>query len=150
MARRRFYYQKKGVSSSDRHAALKATIRSIFEERKGRYGYRRMTAAIRGRGEMINHKTIQRLMVEMGLKSLVRPKKYRFYKGEVGRVAPDLLQRRFTARRMNQKWTTDVTEFNVADGKLFPSAVVDLDDGEIIAFETARRPIFKIVQGHAR
>ncbi|WP_260690672.1 IS3 family transposase [Rhizobium leguminosarum] len=146
LARSTFYYQQKTLSSADRHAALKTTIRSIFEAHKGRYGYRRVTAAIRGLGEAINHKTVQRLMVEMGLKSLVRPKKYRSYKGQAGRVAPDLLQRQFTAERMNQKWTTDVTEFNVAGEKLYLSPVMDLYNGEIVAFETARRPIFKLVQ----
>lgn len=81
LARSTFYYQQKALSSGDRHAALKTMIGSIFDEHKGRYGYRRVTAAIRRRGEMVNHKTVQRLMIEMGLKSLVRPKKYRFYKG---------------------------------------------------------------------
>jgi len=85
-------------------------------------------------------------MIEMGLKSLVRPKKYRSYKGQTGRVAPDLLQRQFTAERMHQKWVTDVTEFNVAGEKLFLSPVMDLHNGEIVAFETARRPVFKLVQ----
>ncbi|MBS1166728.1 MAG: family insertion sequence transposase protein [Proteobacteria bacterium] len=125
---------------------MKATIRSIFEAHKGRYGYRRVTAAIRGCGEVVNHKTVQQLMVEMGLKSLVRPKKYRSYKGHRGHVAPDLLRRQFTAEGMNQKWTTDVTEFNVAGEKLYLSPVMDLHNGEIIAFETARRPIFKLVK----
>ena len=85
-------------------------------------------------------------MVDMGLKSLVRPKKYRSYKGQTGRVAPDLLQRQFTADQMNQKWTTDVTEFSVAGQKLYLSPVMDLHNGEIIAFETARRPAFQLVQ----
>lgn len=134
------------LSSGDRHATLKTTIRSVFEEHKGRYGYRRVTAAIRAGGDAVNHKTVQRLMVEMGLKSLVRPKKYRSYKGQAGRVAPDLIQRRFKAERMNQKWVTDVTEFNVAGEKLFLSPVMDLHNGEIIAFETARRPVFKLVK----
>lgn len=146
LARSTFYYQQKTLSSGDRHAALKVTIKSIFEAHKGRYGYRRVTAAIRGCGEVVNHKTVQRLMVEMGLKSLVRPKKYRSYKGDIGCVAPNLLQRQFTADRMNQKWTTDVTEFNVAGEKLYLSPVMDLHNGEIIAFETARRPIFKLVK----
>ncbi|WP_414705391.1 IS3 family transposase [Pseudomonas sp.] len=146
LSRSTFYYQQKVLSSGDRHAALKMTIRSIFEDHKGRYGYRRVSAAIRGLGEAVNHKTVQRLMVEMGLKSLVRPKKYRSYKGQVGRVAPDLLQRQFTAKRMNQKWTTDVTEFSVAGEKLYLSPVMDLHNGEIIAFQTARRPVFKLVK----
>ena len=146
LARSTFYYQRKALSQADPHAALKTTIKSIFEGHKGRYGYRRVTAAIRGLGETVNHKTVQRLMVEMGLKSMVRPKKYRSYKGQTGRVAPDLLQRQFTAERMNQKWATDVTEFNIAGEKLYLSPVMDLYNGEIVAFETARRPVFKLVQ----
>lgn len=146
LARSTFYYQSKVLSSDERHKTLKETIQSVFEAHKGRYGYRRVTAAIRGRGAAVNHKTVQRLMVEMGLKSLVRPKKYRSYKGQVGHVAPDLLKRQFSAGRMNQKWVTDVTEFNVAGEKLFLSPVMDLYNGEIIAFETARRPVFKPVK----
>ena len=82
----------------------------------------------------------------MGLKSLVRPKKYRSYKGAAGRVAPDMLERRFSAEGANQKWVTDVTEFTVAGEKLYLSPIMDLFNGEIIAFETARRPVFKLVE----
>lgn len=84
-------------------------------------------------------------MAGMGLKSLVRPKKYRSYRGEVGRTAPDLLQRKFSADRANRKWVTDVTEFSLAGDKLYLSPVMDLYNGEIVAFETARRPHFKLV-----
>jgi putative transposase len=145
LARSTFYYRQKALSRTDRHAALRNRIRSIFNAHKGRYGYRRVTAAIRGLGHIVNHKTVQRLMVEMGLKSPVRPKKYRCYKGDAGRVAPDLLKRQFTAQSANQKWVTDVTEFNVTGDKLYLSPVMDLYNGEIIAFETATRPIFKLV-----
>jgi putative transposase len=129
----------------DRHAALKDSIKDIFSLHKGRYGYRRITAAIRMTGQTINHKTVQRLMGQMGLKSLVRPKKYRSYKGAAGRIAPDLLQRNFKAEAANRKWVTDVTEFNVAGEKLYLSPVMDLFNGEIVAFETARRPAFGLV-----
>lgn len=77
----------------------------------------------------------------------MRPKKYRSYKGDAGRAAPDLLRRQFAADAANQKWVTDVTEFNVAGEKLYLSPVMDLFNGEIIAFETARRPAFKLVEG---
>jgi putative transposase len=131
---------------ADRHASLRARIKSIFDAHKGRYGYRRVTAALRRLGETVNHKTVQRLMVDMGLKSEVRPKKYRSYRGEAGRVAPDLIQRQFAAECANQKWVTDVTEFTVAGEKLYLSPVMDLFNGEIVAFETARRPLFKLVE----
>lgn len=131
---------------ADRHAALKASIKTLFDRHKGRYGYRRITAALRVAGQTVNHKTVQRLMGQMGLKSMIRPKKYRSYKGQAGRIAPDLLQRKFEAGAANQKWTTDVTEFNVAGEKLYLSPVMDLFNGEIVAFETARRPTFSLVE----
>lgn len=98
-----------------------------------------MTAQLRQLGQCVNHKTVQSLMAGMGLKSLVRPKKYRSYRGEIGRTAPDLLQRKFGADRANRKWVTDVTEFSVAGDKLYLSPIMDLYNGEIVAFETARR-----------
>jgi len=84
-------------------------------------------------------------MATLGLKSLVRPKKYRSFKGEVGQAAPNLLGRRFKAKNANQKWVTDVTEFHVAGEKLYLSPVLDLYNGEIIAFETSKRPAFELV-----
>ncbi len=141
LARSTFYYQQKVLQAEDKYAQLKNSIKSIYEEHKGRYGYRRITAAIRQLGMLINHKTVQRLMGELGLKSLVRAKKYKAYKGGVGRSAPHILQRQFTAQRINEKWVTDVTEFNVAGEKLYLSPVMDLYNGEIVAFETAKRPV---------
>jgi putative transposase len=93
----------------------------------------------------VNHKLVQRLMGTLGLKSLVRPKKYRSFKGDVGQAAPHELQRQFKAEAANQKWVTDVTEFNVAGEKLYLSPVLDLYNGEIIAFETSKRPVFDLV-----
>jgi putative transposase len=145
LARSTFYYQQKALQVTDKYAPLKARIRALFEQHKGRYGYRRITAAIRRTGELINHKTVQRLMAQLQLKSLVRIKKYRSYKGLVGRIAPNILQRQFDAQRPNQKWVTDVTEFNVGGQKLYLSPVMDLYNGEIIAHQMAKRPAFEMV-----
>ncbi len=145
LARSTFYYQQKVSQVADKHQALKQQIQSIFARHKGRYGYRRITSALQKLGKQVNHKTVQRLMTRLGLKSLVRPKKYRSYKGEVGHAAPNTLQRQFDAQGANQKWVTDVTEFNVAGEKLYLSPVMDLYNGEIIAFETAKRPVFELV-----
>lgn len=146
LARSTFYYQQKALGAVDKYADMKAKIRALFEEHKGRYGYRRITLSLRNLGETINHKTVQRLMDELRLKSWVRVKKYRSYKGSVGRVAPNVLQRQFQAQRPNEKWVTDVTEFNVGGQKLYLSPVLDLYNGEIIAYETARRPAFEMVR----
>lgn len=145
LSRSTFYYQAKAQQTGERHVALKARIRALYAQHKGRYGYRRITAALRQAGEHINHKAVQRRMQALGLKSLVRAKKYRSYRGEQGRVAPNLLARQFEADRPNQKWVTDVTEFKVRGEKLYLSPVMDLYNGEIVAYETSRRPVFQLV-----
>lgn len=145
LARSTFYYQLGVRKSGDKHSELKTMIKAVFERHKGRYGYRRVTAAIRQLSKRVNHKTVQRLMGELKLKSLVRPKKYKSFKGDVGQAAPNELNRQFEATAPNEKWTTDVTEFNVAGEKLYLSPVLDLYNGEIVAFEMNRRPPFELV-----
>jgi transposase InsO family protein len=145
LPRSTFYYQKQALAVSDKYQTVKTQIKILFAEHQGRYGYRRMMLALRKKGHRLNHKTVQRLMQALGLKSLVRPKKYRSYQGECGKVAPNILQRQFSAAKPNQKWVTDVTEFNVRGEKLYLSPVLDLYNGEIIAFEMARRPVFALV-----
>jgi putative transposase len=145
LPRSTFYYQQKLLKQDDKYRQLKATIKAVFERHKGRYGYRRVTATVRQMGNRVNHKVVQRLMGKLGLKSLVRPKKYRSFKGEVGQAAPHKLQRQFEAKAVNQKWVTDVTEFAVAGEKLYLSPVMDLYNGEIVAFETSKRPTFELV-----
>ncbi|MBF8653386.1 IS3 family transposase [Pseudomonas putida] len=144
LARSTFYYQSK-VLLTDKHAALKESINNVYHEHKGRYGYRRITETLKHNGRMINHKKVQRLMQLMGLQSLVRAKKYRSYRGSEGLVAPDLLRREFKAGAPNQKWATDVTEFKVKGQKLFLSPLMDLYNGEILAYQINRRPEFKMV-----
>jgi putative transposase len=149
LARSTFYYQEKAQQKPDKYADLKALIKSRFDYHKGRYGYRRMTMELRRLGHVVNHKVVQRLMEELGLKSLVRVKKYKSYKGETGRIAPNVLKRKFTAKRANQKWVTDVTEFKVGDKKMYLSPIMDLFNGEIVAFTTSLRPTFELVSDMA-
>jgi putative transposase len=145
LARSTYYYQIGVQATGDKYALLKAMIKAEYERHKGRYGYRRITAALRQLGQRVNNKVVQRLMGVLKLKSLVRPKKYRSFKGEVGQAAPNELNRQFEATAPSKKWTTDVTEFNVGGKKLYLSPVLDLYNGEIVAFEMTRRPEFKLV-----
>ena len=145
LSRSTFYYQRQVQQTGDRCARLKTQIQGIFDKHKGRYGYRRITAHLRQAGCVINHKAVQRLMQVQGLKSLVRPKKYRSYRGTVNAQAPHLLQRQFQADAPQQKWVTDVTEFNVRGSKLYLSPVMDLYNGEIVAYEMRDKPDFQLV-----
>ena len=79
LARSTFYYQRKVLQTADKYEQLKEQIRTIFDCHKGRYGYRRITAGLRQLGHQVNHKTVQRLMGMLCLKSLVRLKKCRSF-----------------------------------------------------------------------
>ena len=146
LARSSFYYQQKALQIGDKHRELKALIREIFNQHRGRYGYRRMTAELKRRGLGVNHKTVQKLMVEMQLKSLVRPKRYKAFKGAGAEVAPNHLQRDFDAAQPNEKWVTDVTEFKVNNQKLYLSPVMDLYNREIVSYEIAERPLPTMIE----
>ena len=63
-------------------------IKQIYHQHKGRFGYRRITLTMRDKGIIINHKTVLRLMKSLGLKSIIRVKKYKSYRGEQGKIAP--------------------------------------------------------------
>ena len=140
LARSTYYYYVKSATKPDKYLVEKEEIRSIYHENQGRYGYRRITLEMRNRGYVINHKTVQRLMKVLKLKSMVRARKYRSYKGEVGKVAPNLINRDFKAERPAQKWTTDITEFSLFGHKLYLSPVLDMFNGEIISYNISDRP----------
>lgn len=138
LAKSVYYYHCKALRQASPDKALQSQITQLYHEHKGRYGYRRITMSLRLSGVNINHKRVQRLMNELGLKSKVRPKRYTSYKGDVGKIAPDLIQREFTADRPNQKWVTDVTEFKVGEQKVYLSPVIDLFNQEIVSYEVSK------------
>ena len=145
MARSSFYYHQKQFDLPDKYKEIKEIIKSIYERHKGRYGYRRITDELQNRAIIINHKTVLRLMKSLGLKSIIRVKKYKSYKGENGKIAPNILERNFKATAPNQKWATDITEFNVSGNKLYLSPIIDLFNQEIISYELTERPVFNQV-----
>lgn len=140
-----YYYILKQLSRPNRHYSLRESIRAICVQHSGRYGYRRVTMALRKQGTVVNHKLVMRLTKEEGLTSLVRMKKYRSYRGEVGQVAPNLLQRAFHTDKPNQKWVTDLTEFSLFGQKLYLSPILDLYNGEIISYALSDRPALQPV-----
>ena len=129
----------------DKYKEVKAEITAIYHENKGRYGYRRITVELHNRGFHLNHKTVQRLMKELGLVCRSRNKKYRSYKGEVGKIAPNLLNREFFAEKPNQKWVTDVTEFSLFGQKLYLSPILDLHSSYLVTYMISDRPVLSMV-----
>lgn len=131
------------MKKPDKYEDLKSLITQIYHENKGRYGYRRITLELHNRGYIVNHKTVQRLMKQLGLKCMVRLKKYKSYRGKVGKIAPNLLKRNFKADKPNEKWVTDVTEFSIFGRKLYLSPILDLYNGEIISYNISERANFQ-------
>lgn len=79
-------------------------------------------------------------MRELGLLCRIRCRRYNSYKGEEGLIAPNLLNRQFTADAPNEKWVTDVTEFQIGDRKVYLSPVMDLFDQSIVAYTWGTSP----------
>ena len=145
MARSSYYYWSRANEAPDLYARAKELIKEIFHQHKGRYGYRRIMLALRNVGCWLNHKTVQKLMGELKLKSVVRPKRYRSYRGNMLRSTPNTLAREFEAGKPNEKWVTDVTEFNVRGEKVYLSPILDLYNREIVSYEVKDRPQMGLV-----
>ncbi len=133
------------MQKEDKYASVKEEITTIYHENRGRYGYRRITTELHKRNFLLNHKTVQRLMKELGLVCRVRMKKYRSYKGEVGKIAPNLLNRDFHAEKPNQKWVTDVTEFSLFGEKLYLSPILDLCSSDLVSYTISDHPVLSMV-----
>jgi len=145
MARSTYYYHLRLLTLPDKDQSIKDSITSTYNSHKGRYGYRRITLDLRNNSIIINHKKVVRIMNELGIKSEVRPKKYRSYKGCEGKIAPNIIERNFKAVEPNEKWTTDVTEFNLFGQKRYLSPILDMFNGEIISYTISPSPNLDMV-----
>jgi transposase InsO family protein len=143
MARSTFYYNKS--VKHDKWAVERQLVYEIYHQNEGRYGYRRIQAELCNQGYVISGKTVRKLMKEAGVKCEVRIKKYRSYKGEIGRVAPNLLGRNFQAAAPYTKLVTDVTEFSLFGKKLYLSPILDLYNGELISYTIYEHPVLDMV-----
>ena len=146
MARSTYYYLLKTWKQPDPDRKWKRRINFIYHKHKGRLGYRRITDTLQEKGHVINKKKVLRIMRELGLQCIVRMKKYKSYTGEVGKTAPNILNREFTAEKPNQKWVTDITEFKLFGQKLYLSPILDLYNGEMITYTLQSRPTFDLVE----
>lgn len=134
-----YYYLKQ--SKTDKYALEKTEIKELFESNKQRYGYRRITSLLRQKDIGINHKTVLKLMKSLNLRGKQRKNdKYHSYKGKVGKIADNLLNRDFEASKPFEKLTTDVTQFNVCGDKVYLSPTMDLYNREIISYSISLSP----------
>ena len=143
-----YHYQVKQLKKEDPDKEWKEIILDLFQKHEGKYGYRRIYSALRTQGYVINHKKVQRIMGELDLKCVkfTRKSRYNSYKGTVGKVAKNRLNRKFNTPIRLQKLVTDVTEFKcTGNEKLYLSPILDLYNGEIISFGISNRPTLDFV-----
>ncbi len=154
-----YFYTINTYSREDKDYELKELIKTIFKENKSRYGYRRVTLELKNREYKINHKRVKRLMKLLNLYGVQPKAKYKSYKGEVGKTCKNLLltkvvdevnnktyyERNFTTTGVNQIWSTDVSEFHIAAGKLYLSPIIDVHNREIVSYVISKNPNFKQV-----
>lgn len=140
IARSTYYYYLK-QKDSDKYAEAKIDIVKIFTKNKSSYGYRRITKLLQAQGYNINHKTVLKLMKSLNLRGKQSKNgKYHSYKGEIGKIADNILNRNFTAQKPFEKLATDVTEFKICDDKVYFSPVLDLFNREIVSYSISTSP----------
>lgn len=144
------YWQKR-LERINPDANIEEVIVKLREQHKD-YGYRRITGALKKLGYVINKKKVQRLMQKLGLQVTTyshKSRKYKSYKGKIGKVAPNRLRRRFKTSIPHQKITTDTTELkyyevdskgNTMMQKLYLDPFMDMYNGEIVSFSISKRP----------
>ena len=141
MARSTYYYEIGKVDRvADRNADLTEVIRQIFVQNKRRYGVRRVHRELLNLGYPVNHKCVQRIMHAQGLVGKHPKEKYHSYKGEVGKVADNIINRDFSTTKPLQKWTTDVSQFTFPWGKVYLSPILDMNTNEIISYSLSQSP----------
>jgi len=133
-----WFYKWKGGDRSPRRARrerLKAEVRRLFEQHKGKRGSPMITADLHDAGWRVSKNTVAAVMAEMGLAA--RPKKRRKGTTRPGKGrwrAPDLVQRDFPAQKINVKWYGDGTDIDTGEGKLYLDSVLDVGSRRVLGF----------------
>ena len=151
-----YYYWKNRIDPDTKKSDLMDAITNIYANHHKRYGYRRITLQLKNEGWTVNHKAVKRLMSKLNLYGITPRAKYKSYKGDFnGSVDNKLLYKRVDTKRhrtkyirdfsttdVNEKWTTDVSEFHIAAGKLYLSPILDMHNREIVAYNISRNPSY--------
>lgn len=151
------YWQKR-FNEKNADEDIEKLIKEITEKNSGNYGYRRIDLELRKRGYIVNHKKILRITNKLSItctKFTHKSRKFSTYKGTIGKIAKNLVSRRFHTSIPYQKITTDTTEFKYyttdSNGKMiikkaYLDPFLDMFNGEILSFRLSERPMFIIIQ----
>jgi len=133
------YYQWCRGQESGRELAnrlLKLEIERIYQQQKGRYGSPRVTHQLRREGQHCNHKRVERLMREQGLRGC-RSRKRRVVTTDSRHdepIAPNLLLGRPAPTGCDEVWVADITYVPTAEGWVYLAGVMDLYSRQILGW----------------
>ncbi|MCB8877408.1 IS3 family transposase [Acidisoma silvae] len=146
LARSSYFYHRARVNVADKYCDIRRSITEIFEQNHRCYGYRRLQASLDRQHVTISEKVVQRLMKQQCL-VVAKPKRNRYgsYLGEISPAPENLINRDFQAASPNEKWLTDITEFQIPAGKVYLSPIVDCFDGLVISWSIGAHPDAKLV-----
>ncbi|WP_093802141.1 IS3 family transposase [Streptomyces sp. Wb2n-11] len=126
---------------AERQAAedlLLAEIREVHAAHKGTYGVRRVHAELRGFGHTVNRKRVERLMRRNGIEGRhLRRRKRTTVPDRLAPPAPDLVQRAFSARELDEKWCGDITYVQVGGSWLYLACVIDICSRRVLGWSMA-------------
>ena len=146
LARSSYFYHRSRLKAAEKYAEVRRTITDIFERNHCCYGYRRIQASLVRQCVCISEKVVRRLMKQESLVAAVpRRRRYGSYMGEIGPAPENLIQRDFSATAPNQKWLTDISEFQLPEGKVYLSPMIDCFDGMVVSWSISTRPDAELV-----
>ena len=143
-----YYVIKHEFDKENKDKYYEDLILKIFNKNYQKYGIPRITDALnielaKMEKPKINHKRVERLMTKLGIQARPKQRKYVSYKGKIGKVAPNVLNRDFSTTLPYQKLGTDITVFIMPFGKLYLSPIIDFHTREILAYDLSEHPNFR-------
>jgi len=146
LPRSSYFYHRARVQVADKYAGVRRVMSEIFECNYRCYGYRRIHASLSRQSLKISEKVVRRLMKQECLVATARKRRrYGSYMGEISPAPDNLLNRDFRASAPNEKWLTDVTEFQIPAGKVYLSPMIDCFDGMVVSWSIGTRPDAELV-----
>jgi len=146
LAHSSYFYHRARTTVGDKYLSVRQAITAIFESHHRCYGYRRLQASLARQRVPISEKIVQRLMKPESL-VVAKPKRRRYasFLGEISPAPENLINRDFQAAAPNEKWLTDITEFQIPAGKVYLSPVIDCFDGMVVSWTIGTSPDAELV-----
>jgi putative transposase len=146
LPRSSFFYHLARLQGADKYVEVRRAMADIFDRNYRCYGYRRMRASLTGQSVEISEKVVRRLMKQERLVPVARKRRrYGSYMGEISPAPDNLLNRDFSASKPNEKWLTDISEFQIPAGKVYLSPMIDCYDGLVVSWSISTRPDAELV-----